>query len=60
MWYVPNLSYSGNLTGASMNPARALGPAVCASAKMSDAFAYHWIYWLGPLLGGSVAGLFYK
>jgi len=43
-----------------MNPARALGPAVCASAKMSDAFAYHWIYWLGPLLGGSVAGLFYK
>ena len=34
----------GPLTGASMNPARSLGPALAANAW--DA---HWIYWLGPV-----------
>ena len=42
-------------TGASMNPARSLGPAV---AKWI--WADHWIYWLGPLIGAASAGLAYK
>jgi len=43
------------LTGSSMNPARSLGPA----AVLSN-FSNHWVYWVGPLLGGAVAALFYQ
>jgi len=45
----------GPLTGAAMNPARALGPALLA-----DAWSSHWVYWVGPLLGGAVAGGLYQ
>lgn len=38
-----------------MNPARAFGPAV-----INHSFPrYHWIYWVGPLLGSLVAAGFY-
>ena len=43
------------ITGASMNPARSLGPAVLAGA-----WADHWIYWAGPLLGASGAAIMYQ
>ncbi|XP_013138817.1 PREDICTED: aquaporin-4-like [Papilio polytes] len=53
---VAGLSIAGGpLTGASMNPARSLGPAV-----WTGVWAAHWIYWVGPLLGGSLSALFYK
>ena len=42
----------GALTGASMNPARSLGPAL-----LGDRWNHHWVYWLGPLLGAVVASL---
>lgn len=42
-------------SGASMNPARSLGPAVIARA-----WAGHWVYWAGPIGGGSLAAIFYK
>lgn len=45
---------AGPLTGASMNPARTLGPAVA----MND-LSYVWMYFVGPLLGGALAGLLY-
>jgi aquaporin TIP len=44
----------GPLTGGSMNPARTFGPAL-ASGHWNN----HVVYWLGPLLGGAVAGLIY-
>src|SRR5882757_3140987 len=41
-------------TGAALNPARALGPALASN---------HWtnwgVYWIGPLAGGFLAGLLY-
>jgi MIP family channel proteins len=44
----------GPLTGAAMNPARALGPALAVGH-----WANHGVYWVGPLIGGFVAGLLY-
>lgn len=43
------------LTGAGINPARSLGPAIFAGV-----WADHWIFWVGPLFGGALAGLVYQ
>jgi len=51
----------GTLTGAAMNPARAFGPAIAASIGGADyAWGTHWIYWVGPILGGILASVIYK
>ena len=38
-----------------MNPARALGPALAGNA-----WADHWIYWVGPLAGAAMAAFVYE
>ncbi len=45
----------GPLTGAAMNPARALGPAIA-----SLNFANWYVYWIGPIIGGMIAALVYS
>ena len=44
----------GPLTGASMNPARTLGPGL-----VSGSGANWWIFWVGPIGGGVVAAVLY-
>ncbi|MBX6331852.1 MAG: aquaporin [Gemmatimonadaceae bacterium] len=45
----------GPLTGAAVNPARALGPAVA-----SGIYEGQLIYWIGPIIGGVLAALVYE
>ena len=50
-----DILFGGPLTGAAMNPARAFGPALAANFWKD-----HYVYWLGPLLGGALGGLVYR
>ncbi|XP_050667798.1 aquaporin-like [Leptidea sinapis] len=53
---VAGLSFAGGpMTGAGMNPARSLGPAIWTSSWRA-----HWVYWAGPFLGSFLAVLIYK
>lgn len=45
----------GVVTGASVNPARSLGPAVA-----SGVWDAHWIYWLAPIFGAVAAAWTYE
>lgn len=48
-------AFGGPVTGASMNPARSIGPAV-ASGELADL----WIYLAGPLIGATLGAACYQ
>jgi MIP family channel proteins len=50
-----DILFGGPLTGAAMNPARVFGPAVAAWFWKA-----HYVYWIGPLLGGALGGFVYR
>ena len=41
--------------GTSINPARSFGPAL-----IKNQWEHHWVFWVGPLLGGALGGGLYK
>uniref|UniRef100_A0A7M4ED93 Major intrinsic protein of lens fiber n=1 Tax=Crocodylus porosus TaxID=8502 RepID=A0A7M4ED93_CROPO len=45
---------AGPFSGGSLNPARSLGPAI-----VTGIWDDHWVYWVGPVIGGAVGGLLY-
>ena len=47
--------FAGPISGASMNPARSLGPAI-----VSATWTAQWIYLTAPFLGAALAALTYR
>ncbi|MBI3736245.1 aquaporin, partial [Candidatus Sumerlaeota bacterium] len=45
----------GPISGAAMNPARVLGPAIAGGRGWGT----HWVYWVGPIAGALIARLIY-
>ncbi|MDA4127957.1 MAG: aquaporin [Thaumarchaeota archaeon] len=50
----------GAVSGASLNPARSLGPAVASLVFDSTSLNSYWIYVVGPLLGALLAAELYR
>jgi MIP family channel proteins len=48
-------AFMGPITGASMNPARSLGPAL-----VEGMWQHHWLYWIAPIMGAQLAVAIYS
>ena len=48
-----------NVTGASVNPARSLGPAIVGAGTNATALAQVWLFIIAPLVGAGIAGLLF-
>ncbi len=55
VWAVWATAVGGRVTGAAMNPARALGPELAGNVWLG-----WWIYWVGPIAGALLASLLYE
>lgn len=49
----------GPITGAAMNPARTIGTLIGGGSATSSLWSQHWVYWVGPIVGGVLAGFVY-
>lgn len=49
----------GPITGAAMNPARAIGTLIGGGSVTADLWSQHWVYWVGPIIGGLLAAFVY-
>lgn len=43
-----------------MNPARSLGTAVIYAIFVDGIWEFHYVYWVGPLIGGILAAVTYR
>lgn len=50
-----NALWAGPISGASMNPARSIAPAI-----FQGSWSGHWLYWVGPILGALLGAFLYK
>jgi len=48
------------VSGASVNPARSIGPAMVESIQGGDAISQLWLYIVAPLIGGALGGIIHK
>ncbi|XP_046565042.1 aquaporin-4-like [Haliotis rubra] len=48
-------TFGWKYTGASLNPARSLGPAI-----VCNEWRDHWVYWVGPILGALLGGITFE
>jgi aquaporin Z len=49
-----------NVTGASVNPARSLGPAIVGMGTKPAALGQMWLFIIAPLIGAGFAGFLFK
>lgn len=49
----------GPITGAAMNPARAIGTLIAGGTATSSLWSQHWVYWVGPVGGAVLAAFIY-
>lgn len=45
------------ITGTSINPARSVAAAIASGSNARDQWSHIWVFLVGPLIGGAVAGL---
>lgn len=60
---VMGILVGGRASGGSMNPTRSFGPEFIGfvfNDLGKPAFAYHYVYWIGPILGSILAAVVYK
>ncbi|XP_029912148.1 aquaporin-4 [Myripristis murdjan] len=50
--HIAGVLIGARFSGASMNPARSLGPAI-----ITGFWENHWVYWIGPVTGAMLAGM---
>ncbi|XP_012943971.2 probable aquaporin TIP3-2 isoform X2 [Aplysia californica] len=53
---------ASRVSGPSINPARSFGPAMVAwmYGMGSDVWTYHYVHWVGPILGTVLAVIFFR